>query len=150
MLVNWVGKKAIHMAKKYMNMKRKKLKTDDEFTRIGCSWYPNIFLVWIWCFLSFMLKVMCTPLQRGNRTQKKWNQFILNIEYWILRLHPVSILNYLKKNCIFYCSDGQQTGVVNKGVGLCNEAVPVQVRQKGGWESKDSSLFVQLPMKVCT
>ena len=76
-----------------MNMKRKKLKTDDEFTRIGCSWYPNIFLVWIWCFLSFMLKVMCTPLQRGNRTQKKWNQFILNIEYWILRLHPVSILN---------------------------------------------------------
>ena len=29
-------------------------------------------------------------------------------------------------------------GVDNKGVGLCDEAVPVQVRPKGGWESRDS------------
>ena len=40
------------------------------------------------------------------------------------------------------------TGVVNKGVGLCDEAVPVWVRSKNGWESKDSSPFVRLPMKV--
>ena len=40
--------------------------------------------------------------------------------------------------------------VVNKGVGLCNEAVPVRVRPKGGLESKDSSPLIRLPMKVCT
>ena len=40
-------------------------------------------------------------------------------------------------------------GVVNKGVGLCTEAVPVRNRSKGGWELKDSSPFVRLPMKVC-
>ena len=41
-------------------------------------------------------------------------------------------------------------GVDNKGVGLCDEAVSGQVRPKGGWESKDSSPFVRLPIKVCT
>ena len=44
----------------------------------------------------------------------------------------------------------QEHGVDNKGVGLCDEAVPLQVRPKGGWESKDYSPFVRLPKKVCT
>ena len=40
--------------------------------------------------------------------------------------------------------------LLTRGVGLFDEAVPVQVRAKGGWESKDSSPFVWLPMKVCS
>ena len=35
--------------------------------------------------------------------------------------------------------ENDKNSVYNKGVGLCNEAVPVQVRPKGGWELKDSS-----------
>ena len=59
--------------------------------------------------------------------------------------YPCIISRSEKKVTMFFIS-----GVDNKGVGLCDEAVPVQVRPKGGWDSKDSSPFVRLPMKVCT
>ena len=50
-------------------------------------------------------------------------------------VHQLDMKVLIKGHC--HC-DQNAIGVDNKGVGLCDEAVPVQVRPKGGWESRNS------------
>ena len=58
-------------------------------------------------------------------------------------MHVKSSWNYILEDILYMMTgfEGKSLpngflSVDNKGVGLCNEAVPVQVRPKGGWESK--------------